>query len=450
MKTNIRKPDMSPNKTPMPMQEAAERTRNTDETALGYTAEQAMAEAGRCMDCPDRWCAEACPAHVPIPEFAAQIRAGDFKAAYELISKHNSMPEISSRVCPQERQCESRCTRAIRSEAVAIGRLERFVADWHNTNSNGGHQAAYIPRYKLDKKVAVVGSGPAGQTCALSLAKSGFRVTVFEKSGKPGGIPAWGIPGFVLPVRLPEKQIAALLEAGVEIKTGMALGTDVTLDNLCESYDAVFVAVGAGKPVPLAAEGANVSGVVQAADYLAAGDKPTAKNVVVIGGGSTAIDAARAAVRTGAVSVKVLYRRSEAEMPATAEELTLSKDEGVEFVYLVNPARFIESGGRLGGVECDKMEFAAPDYPGGRRNVKPSGASVVIEAELAVLALGFENVHIDGLESDSRNRIITGEDFRTSVPGVYAGGDAVTGAATLIKAVAAGKDAAVSIFADLT
>ncbi len=440
-----RKPNMAPCQTPMAEQPMPERLFNFDEVALGYTPEQAMAEAERCLNCPDRYCSAHCPAHSYIPEFIAEVRAGRFEAAWELLRRTNPMMEISGRVCPCERQCESRCTRGIKSEPVAIGRLERFVGDWHRTHSASNPP---MPQSK-GKRIAVVGAGPAGLTCALSLAVAGFDVTIYEKSQRLGGIPIWGIPAFVLPGNLMEYQIRQLRELGVPFHTGAALGSDFTVEQLRAAYDAVFVATGAERPVSPAAEGLDLPGVVQAKDYLTESGRYPGKTVLVFGGGNTAIDVARTALRQGADSVRLAYRRTQADMPCTQEEWRIAQTEGVELIPLVAPDRMIATSGRLAGVECSQMELAPPDYPGGRNNVRPSGQHIVLECDLAVLALGFENIPVPSLPCDNAGRIMVGRDLATNVDGVYAGGDAVTGPATLMKAVAAGKDAAAAIFARL-
>ena len=443
--TQKRKPNMSPCQTPMAEQPMPERLSNFDEVALGYTPEQAMAEAERCLNCPDRYCSAQCPAHSYIPEFIAEVRAGRFEAAWELLRRTNPMMEISGRVCPCERQCQSRCTRGIKSEPVAIGRLERFVGDWYRAH----HGLLRTAPQSKGKAVAVVGGGPAGLTCALSLAVAGFDVTIYEKTQRLGGIPAWGIPSFVLPGSLIEHQIDQLRDLAVDVHLETALGTDITLEQLRSSYDAVFVATGAERPVVPAAKGLDLPGVVQAREYLTEPGHYAGKNVLVFGGGNTAIDVARTALRQGAASVRLAYRRTHAEMPCTREEWNIARTEGVELVPLVSPVQMIADAGRLAGVECDRMELAPPDYPGGRNNVRPSGQRVTLDCDLAVLALGFENIPAPGLPCDSSGRITVDRALSTQIDGVYAGGDAVTGPATLMKAVAAGKDAAAAIFARL-
>ena len=443
---NRRRPNMTPFKTPMAEQPMPERLKNFDEVALGYTPEEAMAEAERCLNCPDRYCSVHCPAHSYIPEFIAEVRAGRFESAWSILARTNPMMELAGRVCPYECQCESHCTRGIKSEPVAIGRLERFVADWHRKN---GTPRSSDPQPN-GKTVAVVGAGPAGLTCALSLAVAGFDVTIYEKTARPGGVPSWGIPSFVLPRNLMSHQITQLIELGVEFRTNAELGKDVTLDQLKADYDAVFIATGAERPVSLNIEGSNLPGVIQAKDYLTSPDQYIGKTILVIGGGNTAIDVARTALRQGADSVHLLYRRTEADMPATREELALAKAEGANLVPMRSPVRFLATEGRLSAVECACMELAAPDYPGGRNNTIPSGETVTLDCDLAVLALGFENEAVPGLPCDSRGRIRVDRSYATEVDGVYAGGDAVSGAATLMKAVAAGKDAAAAIFTRLS
>ena len=441
-----RKPNMTLTKTPMPEQSVEQRLTNFDEVELGYTPEQAMQEAERCLNCPDRYCAAHCPAHNYIPEFIAEIRAGRFDRAWELLARTNPMMEISGRVCPYECQCESHCTRGIKGEPVAIGKLERFVADWHRANAP--HTQREIRSNGM--KVAVVGAGPAGLTCALSLAECGFTVTVYEKEDHTGGVPSWGIPPFVLPRNLLTRlsqQLEQQPNASIHLNT--ALGRDITLDELVQGNDAVFLATGAERPVELDLPGRELPQVVQARDYLTHPENHSGKRVLVIGGGNTAIDAARTALRENADSVALVYRRTETDMPATREEIAVAKAEGVQIHVLRSPARFVGENGALTGLECDVMELTAPDYPGGRNNSAPSGKRETLDTDLVVLALGFENLPVDGVENDKRNRIIVGKDFSTNVDKVYAGGDAVTGAATFMKAVAAGKDAAAAIFARL-
>lgn len=437
-----RRPNMTPHKTPMATQPMPQRLDNFQEVALGYTLEQAQAEAERCLNCPDRYCSMHCPAHNYIPEFIAAIRSGDLEEAWQQLSRTNPMMEISGRVCPCQQQCESHCTRGIKSEPVAIGRLERFVADWHRRHV----QEQDVPPQPNGRSVAIVGGGPAGLTCAFSLARSGYQVTIYEKEPVLGGVPVWGIPSFVLPENLMQLQIDQLRQLGVTFRTNTALGRDVTLEELRNRNDAVFVATGAQKPVDMDLPGGSLAGVVQAKEYLSSPQAFSARRVLIFGGGNTAIDVARTALRDGAQATLV-YRRTEADMPATRDELTIAREEGVELVELTAPLAFEGSDGTLTGVRCAKMKLTAPDYPGGRNNVAPSGEELVLPCDLAVLALGFGPEPLPGLPADVRGRIPVDKQYATSLDCVYAGGDAVTGAATLMKAVAAGKDAAAAIFA---
>lgn len=439
----IRRPNMVPNKTSMAVQPIEARTKNELEVELGYTKEEAMSEAERCLDCPEKYCLEHCPVHTAIPDFIREIREGNFEKAYDIIEESNPLADIASRVCPCSLQCESHCTRGIKSEPVAIGRLERFVRDV-NTDRLSNRKLHITPK---DLMVAVVGAGPAGLTCALNLAKESVKVTVFEKSDRLGGAMGWGIPSFVLPKSLPERLIARLEDYGVVFVTGVQLGRDKSLSELQEQYDAVFIATGAG--IPVNAGHGQIDGLMQAADYLAAEQKPKLNKVMVFGGGSTAIDAARAALRTGAGQVRLVYRRTETEMPATKDEIELAKEEGVEFFPLTAPVEFIANDGKLTAVKCEKMELAAPDYPGGRKNSAPTGNYTVYDTDLAVLALGFNNEPVSGLKMDSRNRIIVDKSGLTSERLIYAGGDAVNGPSTLMKASAAGWDAAKAILSRL-
>jgi glutamate synthase (NADPH) small chain len=438
-----RKPNMSLTQTPGQVQSVEQRLKNFDEVDLGYTEEQAKQEAERCLNCPDRYCAAHCPAHNYIPEFIAEIRAGRFDRAWELLSRTNPMMEISGRVCPCEQQCEVRCTRAIKGEPVNIGKLERFIADWHRSNTEPKAPAAA----SNGKKVAVVGAGPAGMTCALSLAECGFKVSVYEKEDHAGGVPSWGIPAFVLPRNLLDRMSSQLEQhPNTDIHLNTTLGKDIALSELLANNDAVFLATGADQSVALDIPGSDCPQVLQAADYLKHSEQFAGKQVLVIGGGNTAIDAARTALRRGAESVAMVYRRTEADMPATKEEISIAKQEGVQIKPLLSPTRFVLQGSKLTGLECSAMMLTAPDYPGGRNNVAPNGQTELLNCDLAILALGFNNQPVEGVDCDQRNRIIVGKDFSTGTDRVYAGGDAVTGPATFMKAVAAGKDAAAAIF----
>ena len=434
---SVRRPNMTPHKTPMAEQSIETRVNNLGEVGLGYTNEQAIAEAERCMNCPERYCAENCPAHTAIPVFIEKIRTGEFEKAYEIIVSTNPCAAISSRLCPYERQCESACTRGIKHEPVAIGRLERFVCDKHRMK---GAEILYHTSIKRGS-AAVVGSGPAGLCCALVLVRAGVSVTVFEKSDRVGGALSWGIPAFVVPKILLGDLIGELVTYGVTFNTGMELGRDITLNDLHSKYDAVFLACGAGKPVGFPAMDGQ-PGVIQAADYLAAQVKPSAARVAVFGDGGTAIDTARTVLRAGADEVSLVIWRTEKEIPSTQAELELARTEGVKIMTLLSPAGFISESGKLTGVECHVMTFTAPDYPGGFGNVVPSGRRVVINTDLAIIAFGFVNKPIEGVEIDPRNRIIVDEQYMTSTSGIFAGGEAVTGPSTFMKSAAAGLAAA--------
>ena len=442
----VKDPNLSMVKTPMPTQKPEDRVKNYDEVALGYTEELAKEESARCLKCPGRYCSESCPAHTPTTEFIAQVRAGDYQAAYELISEKNALPAITGRVCAQEKQCELNCTRGIRGESVSIGRLEAFVADWHAANGTP------LPCAEPNGiPVAVAGSGPAGLACADDLSRKGFSVTLFEAKDYMGGIPVYGIPGFVLPNAVVQRKIDELKDRGVEMRTGVKVGTDISVSELCGSYRAVFVATGASKPVLPNVPGEDLPGVYTANDYLAAanvnGASIRGKNVVVLGGGNTAVDAARCALRSGAQSVTIVYRRSREEMPARREEIDRALEEGVKLALLASPAKFKRSlGGKLASVICQVTELTEPDYPGGRRGVRETDKTVSFPADVAVLALGFTAEPIPGLKTNDRGCIVVDKaTLAASEEGAYAGGDAVTGAYTLVHAMADGKKAAAII-----
>lgn len=438
----VRDPNLAMEKTPMPAQTAADRVGNYDEVALGYTPEMAQNEASRCLKCPGRYCSVSCPAHVPTTEFIALVRAGDYQGAYELISSKNALPAITGRVCAQEKQCERDCTRGIRGESVSIGRLEAFVADWHAENGKPLPCAE-----KNNIPVAVAGSGPAGIACADFLSRAGFAVTLFEARDFMGGIPVYGIPGFVLPNAVVERKLEELRGRGVELRPGVKVGADIPVSQLCEEYKAVFVATGASKPVLPDVPGQTLPGVCTANDYLAAAnvhnDPIRGKDVLVLGGGNTAVDAARCAVRSGAEKVTIVYRRTEADMPARREEIAHAREEGVEIVFLAAPVEFREKDGRLAGLLCRANAVGAPEYPGGRNSVLPTEETFVLEADTAVLALGFTAEPIPGLKTNDKGLIVVDRDtLAASEEGSYAGGDAVTGANTLVHAMAAGRRAA--------
>lgn len=441
----VENPNLSTQKTAMPMQSPEERVKNFDEAALGYTADLAGEEASRCLKCPGRYCSVSCPAHVPTTEFIAQVRAGNYQKAYELISEKNALPAITGRVCAQETQCELNCTRGIRGESVSIGRLEYFVADWH-----AGHGAPLPCAEPNGIPVAVAGSGPAGMACADDLSRAGFSVTLYEAKDFMGGIPAYGIPGFVLPNAVLERKINQLKAQGVEAVTGVKVGTDIPVDELTKKYRAVFVATGASRPVMPGIPGETLPGVYTANDYLTAAnveqDPIKGQHVVVIGGGNTAVDAARCALRTGAESVTIAYRRSREEMPARREEIARALEEGVKIEYLAAPAAFVGADGKLSALTCRRTELGDFDYPGGRRGVRETDEVFSIPADIAVLALGFTAEPIPGLKTNERGCIVVDRHtLEASEANTYAGGDAVTGAYTLVHAMAAGKKAAAMI-----
>lgn len=451
--------NMSLKKVPMPEQDPQVRNRNFSEVALGYTGEMAVEEAGRCLNCKHRPCMSGCPVNVRIPEFIMHIAAGEFEKAYETIYETNSLPAICGRVCPQETQCEQKCVRGIKGEPVAIGRLERFAADWYMKNIK--RQAAKTPRN--GKKAAVIGSGPAGLTCAGDLAKMGYDVTIFEAFHKAGGVLVYGIPEFRLPKDLVEKEIEALKALGVEIRTNMVIGKTLTIDDIFnEGYEAIFIGSGAGLPSFMGIPGENLNGVYSANEFLtrinlmkaymfpqAATPVKCGRNVAVVGGGNVAMDAARSAKRLGAENVYIVYRRSEAEMPARIEEVHHAKEEGIIFKLLTNPTRILgDDNGWVSGMECVNMELGEPDASGRRRPVTVQGSEHVIDVDTVIIAIGTSPNPLirsttPGLETNKWGCIVADEDTgKTSREGVFAGGDAVTGAATVILAMGAGKKAA--------
>jgi len=455
-------PNMSLKKVPMPEQEPDVRNKNFQEVTFGYTPEMAIEEAQRCLNCKTKPCVAGCPVNVRIPEFLQKVVAGDFAGAYEIITSTNSLPAICGRVCPQETQCEQLCVRAIKGEPVAIGRLERFVADWAMANLPAKAEKPASNK----RKIAVIGSGPAGLTCAGDLAKLGYEVTVFEAFHVPGGVLMYGIPEFRLPKALVQKEISKLRDIGVDIRTNMVIGKVYSLDELmAEGFEAIFVGSGAGLPSFLRIPGENLNGVYSANEYLTRinlmkaykfpeTDTPVfvGRHVAVVGGGNVAMDAARSALRLGAEKVYIIYRRSEAEMPARIEEVHHAREEGVDFRLLTDPIRIIGTDdGWVQGIECLEMELGEPDASGRRRPVKKSGSEFVLDVETVVIAIGnspnplIKNT-TPGLETQKWGGIVAEEEtMATSKPGVYAGGDAVTGAATVILAMGAGKKAAKAI-----
>ena len=451
-------------KTPMPEQDPTVRARNFKEVTLGYTAEMAIEEAGRCLKCKNPKCVEGCPVNVRIPAFIGTVAEGDFKSAYEIITSTNALPALSGRVCPQETQCEARCVRGIKGEPVAIGRLERFVADWYRENINA------MPE-KVESngiKVAVVGSGPAGMTCASDLAKMGYQVTMFEALHTAGGVLVYGIPEFRLPKAIVANEITKLEAQGVEVMTNMVIGRVLTIDELFEmGYKAVFVGSGAGLPMFMNIPGEALKGVMSANEYLTRTnlmkaydenyDTPIikSKSVAVVGGGNVAMDAARCAMRLGAENVYVVYRRGEAEMPARLEEQHHAKEEGIEFKTLCNPIEIIgDENGRVCGMKCIRMELGEPDASGRRRPIEVPGSEFILEVDTVIMSLGTSPNPLirsttPGLETNRKGCLVVDEAAMTTRDGVFAGGDAVTGAATVILAMGAGKKGAASIDAFL-
>ena len=455
-------PNMSNVKNPMPEQAPDVRNKNFLEVTCGYSAETAVDEAHRCLNCKNHPCTEGCPVSVKIPEFISLIAKGEFEAAYQKISETNALPAVCGRVCPQEKQCESKCIRGIKGEPVGIGRLERFVADYHMQN---GHDEISVPESN-GKKVAVVGSGPSGLTAAGDLAKLGYKVTVYEAFHTPGGVLMYGIPEFRLPKDIVQKEISKLKEMGVDIQTNVIIGKTITVDELFEDfeYDAVYIGSGAGLPSFLGIEGETLNGVYSANEFLTRinlmkgykfpeYDTPVfiGKNVAVFGGGNVAMDAARSAKRLGAENVYIIYRRGKEELPARAEEVMHAEEEGIIFALLQNPTKFIgDEKGWLTGVEVINMELGEPDASGRRRPVAVPGSEHVIDIDTAVVSIGqtpnplIKNT-TEGLETNKKGCIVADESGATSKPFVYAGGDVVTGAATVILAMGAGKTAAESI-----
>lgn len=453
--------DISSCKTPMIEQPPLERNRNFDEVALGYTAQQAIEEANRCLQCKNKPCVAGCPVSVDIPAFIKEVQQGNFDKAYKIIHRTSTLPAVCGRVCPQETQCEMRCVRGKKGESVAIGRLERFVADRHNQN---GGEAIKRP-VPNGHKVAVIGSGPAGLTCAGDLAKLGYAVTIFEALHCAGGVLMYGIPEFRLPKRIVQKEIDLLMQLGVEIQTNMVIGRILSIDEIFDAgFEAVFIGSGAGLPRFLGLPGENLKGVYSANEFLTrinlmkAYQKDSAtpirreSRVVVIGGGNVAMDAARCAKRLGADQVSVVYRRSEAELPARREEIEHAKEEQINFKLLNNPKRILGDGqGNVCGIECVRMELAETDASGRRKPVEVEGSEFVIDCDSVIVSIGTSpNPLIKsttaGLKTQSWGGIIVNENSsQTSRDGVFAGGDAVTGAATVILAMGAGKKAAEDI-----
>lgn len=462
-------PNMSLQKHPMPEQQPDIRATNFKEVALGYTREIAMEEADRCLHCKNAPCVKGCPVNVPIPDFIAHIKKGEFQEAYETIRLQNGLPAICGRVCPQETQCESKCVRGIKGEPVGIGRLERFAADYAMTEGTVSAETAA----PTGKKAAVVGSGPAGLTCAADLARAGWDVTVYEALHTPGGVLMYGIPEFRLPKSIVQKEVDNLKALGVKVETNMVIGRILTIEELKDEYgyEAVFVGTGAGLPRFMNIPGENLKGVYSANEFLTRSnlmkayrdDSTTpiqhAKNVAVVGGGNVAMDAARTAKRLGAENVYIIYRRGMAELPARKEEVEHAEEEGIIFHTLTNPVEILPTDvtdprdpnyGWVAGIRCVKMELGEPDASGRRSPIVIEGSEFDIPMDCVIMSLGTSpnpllKATTPGLETQKRGQIITDEHGLTSIEGVYAGGDAVTGAATVILAMGAGKTAAAAI-----
>ena len=467
--------NMSLKRNPMPTQSPEARAHNFDEVALGYSEETAIDEALRCLNCKNMPCVSGCPVNIHIPDFISKIKEGDFEGAYRVITETSSLPAVCGRVCPQETQCESKCVRGIKGESVGIGRLERFVADWHNAHSNESPKA--MP--SNGHKVAVVGSGPSGLTCAGDLAKKGYNVTVFEALHAAGGVLVYGIPEFRLPKDIVKKEVDNLVAMGVDVQTNMVIGKTLTIDELFEQgFEAVFIGSGAGLPNFVGIPGESYKGVYSANEFLTRSNlmksykaepvTPIMKGgkVAVVGGGNVAMDAARTALRLGAEKVYIIYRRSMEELPARREEVEHAIEEGIEFKLLNNPIEIIgyenpddrqdPKNGFVTGIKCIRMELGEPDEKGRRRPIPIKGSEFLLDVDTVIISIGTSpnpliKLTTEGLEVNKRGGIIIEESTgATTKDGVYAGGDAVTGAATVISAMGAGKLAAKAIDEYLT
>lgn len=450
-------PNMSLEKNKMPMLEASERIHSFDEVSLGYDEETALLEASRCLHCVNHPCVDGCPVNIDIPNFIECIKNKDYEGAYKVISLSSSLPAICGRVCPQESQCESKCVRGIKGQAVGIGRLERYVADLHNEleeeiikpNSNG-------------HKVAVVGSGPSGLACAYELSKDGYEVTIYEALHVAGGVLMYGIPEFRLPKKIVQKEISRLIKLGVKINTNVVVGKSIYIEELLEEYEAVYLGTGAGLPMFMNIEGEALNGVYSANEFLTRVNLMKAykddartpiligENVAVVGGGNVAMDAARTALRLGSKHVSIIYRRSMDELPARSEEVEHAIEEGVDFKLLNNPVKIIGENGHVKKVRCIKMELGAEDEKGRRRPIPIEGSEYDLYVDVIIMAIGTSPNPLlknscDKLLTSSRGGIVVDNNGMTSIENVYAGGDAVTGSATVISAMSAGKSAAIEI-----
>lgn len=463
-------PNMKMEKNPMPTQDPKVRAHNFDEVALGYDEATAIDEAKRCLNCVNMPCSSGCPVRIHIPAFIQKVREGDFEGAYQVISESSTLPAVCGRVCPQETQCESKCVRGIKGEPVGIGRLERFVADWHNMHSDGKE----VREAPNGHKVAVVGSGPSGLTCAGDLAKKGYDVTIYEALHRAGGVLVYGIPEFRLPKSIVQKEVDKLKSLGVKIETNMVIGKTLTVDELFEmGNEAVFIGSGAGLPRFMGIPGEEYNGVYSANEFLTRSNlmkayeehpvTPIMKGgvVAVVGGGNVAMDAARTALRLGAKKVYIVYRRSEEELPARHEEVEHAKEEGVEFKLLTNPVEVLgyenkddrkdPKNGFVTAIKCIKMQLGEPDERGRRRPVEIPGSEFEIPVDTVIMSIGTSpnpliKTTTEGLDVNSHGGIIVEEETgKTTRDGVYAGGDAVTGAATVISAMGAGKVAGLAI-----
>ncbi len=463
-------PNMNPKKNPMPTQAPEVRAHNFEEVATGYSAEVAVDEALRCLNCKHMPCVSGCPVNIHIPNFITKIKEGDFEAAYQVISESSSLPAVCGRVCPQETQCEEKCVRGIKGEPVGIGRLERFVADWHNAHSN---ETPVVPPSN-GHKVAVVGSGPSGLTCAGDLAKKGYKVTIFEALHTAGGVLVYGIPEFRLPKAIVQKEVDNLLAMGVDLETNMVIGKTLTVDEIFEmGYEAVFIGSGAGLPNFMGIPGEQLKGVYSANEFLTRSNlmksykdhpqTPIMKGgkVAVVGGGNVAMDAARTALRLGAEKVYIVYRRSLEELPARQEEVEHAMEEGIEFRLLNNPVEILgyknpedrrdPKNDFVTGMRCIRMELGEPDERGRRRPIPVEGSEFVLDVDSVIISIGTSPNPLiksttSGLDVNKYGGIIVEEETgATTKEGVFAGGDAVTGAATVISAMGAGKVAANAI-----